>query len=277
MSSFGIGVLIVGVGTSLPELATSIAAALEGATEIVIANVVGSNITNILLIIGLLAASAGPLGIDKKLIKTELPVFFISTVLFIAVIFDGRIDRFEGILLIATFCAYIWHLYTESKKAHKDLVKVSLKENSGIKTFLLVACSLAGVLLGAHFTVEMTVNIATTFHVPIGLISIVAIAIGTSLPELFVTFHAYKMGKTDLAIGSIYGSNAFNILLVIGIPALITPLIAEPLIMKLGLPILIGASLLFFANGFFGRIRRWEGVMMLLFFIFFLVKLTDYL
>jgi cation:H+ antiporter len=274
MSSFAIGVLIVGLGTSLPELASSIAAALTDTTEIVIANVVGSNITNILLIVGLLAAAGGRIVINKDLIKGELPIFFIATAHFIAVIFDGHVDRLEALLLLGTFCAYLWYLFVESKvhrELHADKKKRPFLEPKSIAYILI---GMAGVLVGAHFTVSMTVNIATALSVPVGLISIAALAIGTSLPELFVALHAYRMGETDIAIGNIFGSNAFNILVVIGIPALITPLVAGDIIMDIGIPVLIAASAIFFVNGLSRQIMRWEGMMMLLFFAFFILKLA---
>lgn len=274
MSSFAIGVLIVGLGTSLPELASSIAAALSDTTEIVIANVVGSNITNILLIVGLLATVGGRIVINKDLIKSELPIFFIATAHFIAVIFDGYVDRLEALLLLGTFCAYLWYLFIESKvhrELHTDKKKRPFLEPKSIAYILI---GMAGVLVGAHFTVSMTVNIATALSVPVGLISIAALAIGTSLPELFVSLHAFRIGETDIAIGNIFGSNAFNILVVIGIPALITPLVAGEIIMNVGIPILIAASAIFFVNGLSRQIMRWEGMMMLLFFAFFLLKLA---
>lgn len=274
MSPFAVGVLIVGLGTSLPELASSIAAALNATTEIVIANVVGSNITNILLIVGLLAALGGRVVINKDLVKSELPIFFIATAHFIAVIFDGHVDRLEALLLLGTFCAYLWYLFIESK-VHKVLqLRAKKRPFLEPKSIAFVLIGIIGVLVGAHYAVEMTVNIATAFSVPVGLITIAALAIGTSLPELFVTLHAYRTGDTDIAIGNIFGSNAFNILVVIGIPALITPLVAGEIIMSVGLPVLIAASAIFFVNGLSKQIMRWEGMMMLLFFAFFLLKLA---
>jgi len=112
--------------------------------------------------------------------------------------------------------------------------------------------------------------------VPIGLVSIAAIAIGTSLPELFVSLQAIKNKETDLAIGNIFGSNAFNILLVVGVPGLIAPLQADAVVMELGLLILVAASLILFVSGLARQIQKWEGVMMLLFFAFFLIKLIDF-
>jgi cation:H+ antiporter len=122
----------------------------------------------------------------------------------------------------------------------------------------------------------MAVNIATGLSVPIGLVSIAAIAIGTSLPELFVSLQAIRNNETDLAIGNIFGSNAFNILMVVGVPGLLTPLVADVVVMELGLMVLLAASLILFVTGLARQIQKWEGVMMLLFFAFFLVKLIEF-
>lgn len=277
MSSFAIGVLIVGLGTSLPELASSLAAVFAGTTEIVIANAVGSNITNILLIVGLLAALGGPVMINKNLLKTELPIFFISTVHFIASVYDGVIDRIEALLLMGTLCVYVWYLFSSGNEAKKEMEVRNGSDNKiTLKSVGLVVGGIAAVLIGAKFTVDMAVDIATGFSVPIGLVSIGAIAIGTSLPELFVSLRALKTNEIDLAIGNIFGSNAFNILLVVGLPGLIAPLYADVVVMSLGIGVLVAASLILFINGLARQIHRWEGVAMLLFFAFFMVKLIAF-
>lgn len=279
MSRFAIGVLIVGFGTSLPELASSIAAVLDGATEIVVANVVGSNITNILLVVGVLATFGGRIVIKRDLIKTELPIFFIATVHFLAVLWDGTVDRIEALLLLGTFLCYLWYLFVEAEGEDRvDLIH----ENGGrprleAKSVAFIVLGITAVLIGAHYTIEMVVNIATVANVPLGLVSIFAIAIGTSLPELFVSLQAIKSGEIELAIGNIFGSNSFNILVVTGIPALMSPLVADAVVMKLGIQVLLAASLIFFVNGLARQIMRWEGMMMLIFFAFFMVKLSAFL
>jgi len=280
MSKFAIGVLIVGFGTSLPELASSIAAALRGSGEIVIANVVGSNITNILLIVGILVTFGGRIIIKRDLIKTELPVFFIATAHFLAVIYDGYVDRIEAILLLGTFLAYVYYLMYEAKNEDKvDLVhnKRTARPRLEAKSIAYIVLGIVAVLVGAHYTVDMVVNIASMLLVPLGLVSIFAIAIGTSLPELFVSLQALKSGDTELAIGNIFGSSSFNILVVIGIPALITPLVADEVVMQLGIGILAAASAIFFVSGLARQIMRWEGMMLLLFFAFFVVKLFAFI
>jgi cation:H+ antiporter len=276
MSSFAIGVLIVGLGTSLPELASSLAAVLAGSTEIVIANAVGSNITNILLIVGVLAMLGGPVVINKNLLKTELPIFSIATIHFIASVYDGVIDQIEALLLFGTLIAYMWYLFSPSNDAKEEMEVVPARSTISMKDIVFVVLGISAVLLGAHYTVQMAVNIASGLAIPLGLVSIGAIAIGTSLPELFVSLRAIKNKEVDLAIGNIFGSNAFNILLVVGIPGLIAPLVAGEVVMELGLVVLLAASLILFVNGLARQVQKWEGVMMILFFIFFMVKLVQF-
>ena len=276
MSSFAIGVLIVGLGTSVPELASSLAAVMAGTTEIVIANVVGSNITNILLIVGILAALGGPILISKNLLQTELPIFFIATVHLLASVYDGVIDRVESVLLVGTLTAYIWYLLSSSKEVGDAELDPADRQKVQLTSIVFIVLGLTAVLVGAHYTVLMAVNIATGLSVPIGLVSIAAIAIGTSLPELFVSLQAIRNNEADLAIGNIFGSNAFNILMVVGVPGLFMPLVADVVVMDLGILILLAASLILFVTGLARQIQKWEGVMMLLFFAFFLVKLIEF-
>lgn len=280
MSSFATGVIIAGFGTSFPELASSVAAVLQGKTEIVVANAVGSNITNILLVVGLVIFVAGRVVIKKDLIKSELPIFFIATVHFVAVLWDGTVDRIESLLLVGTFVAYIWYLFNEAENVdHVDLAEEKRRNRPRLEAKYLayVLFGLFGVVVGAHFSVEMVINIAGQFAVPVGLVSITAIALGTSLPELFVAYKAARDGHGEFAIGSIYGSNAFNILMVVGIPGLFTVLEAGEVVTELGLGIMLAASAIFFVNGLSRQIMRWEGMMMLLFFGFFLVKLVEFI
>jgi len=278
MTRFAIGVLIVGFGTSLPELASSLAAVLEGSTEIVVANVVGSNITNILLIVGVLTVIGGRIIVKRDLIKTELPIFFISTVHFTMVIIDGHVDRLEALLLLGTFAAYMWYLFNEAEGEDSvELASEKKRPELNMKTLALIVFGLAAVLVGAHYTVDMVINIATLMSVPIGVISIAAIAIGTSLPELFVSLQAIRTGEQEMAIGNIFGSNAFNVLVVVGLPALAAPLVVDDVVMGLGLQVFLAASAILFVCGLSRQVMRWEGMMMLLFFVFFMVKLLSYI
>jgi cation:H+ antiporter len=276
MSPFVVGVVIVGFGTSLPELASSIAGVLAGSPEIVIANVVGSNITNILLIIGLTATLGGTIVIKRDLLQTELPIFLIATIHFVAAIYDGVLDRVEAALLVGTFLAYLWYLYADSV-ANRNELGNGRPNIPLLKPILFVLGGTAAVLAGAHFTVLNAVALATNFSIPIGLVSIVAIAVGTSLPELFVSLKAMRAGESDLAIGNIFGSNAFNMLFVAGIPGLFAALPADAVVMEVGLGVLLAASIILFVNGLAKKVMGWEGAMLLLFYGFFMVKLAAFI
>lgn len=277
MSPFVIGVFIVGIGTSLPELASSVAGVLNGATEIVVANAVGSNITNILLIVGILATVGGRIVIRQNLLNTELPLFFIATTHFVLSVMDGVVDRIEALLLVGTFGAYLWYLFDHAEEeGDADIMLEGERPALEAKSILYIVGGIAAVLSGAHFTVQSAVTLATMLSVPLGLVSIAAIAIGTSLPELFVSLRSLKSGDAELAIGNIFGSNTFNLLMVVGVSGLVAPLGVDIVVMKLGLWIMLAASGILFVNGLSRRVTRAEGVMMLLFFGFFLVKLTAF-
>ncbi len=278
MSSFVVGVLIVGMCTSLPELASSIAGALAGQTTLVVANVVGSNITNILLIVGVLALFSTRIIINQELIKTELPIFCIATALFVMTILDGTVDRLESLLLLVTFGAYIWYLLVEAKNGEDSVEDKALREKFQWLSVLYIVFGIIALIVGAKFTVDMAVNIATALAVPIGLVSITAVAIGTSLPELFVSIQAIRTKQVDLAIGNIFGSNVFNALVVTGIPGiLVGTLIVDEVVLELGLATMVVASIILFVSGLAKQIMRWEGLMMLVFFIFFMLKLSVFI
>ncbi len=279
MSAFAIGVLIVGFGTSFPELASSVAAVLQNSPELVVANAVGSNITNILLVVGVIVFMGGKIIIKRDLIKTELPIFFIASAHFILMIQDGVVDRVEALLLVGTFAAYIWYLLAEAEEEDRvEIVEEFQKDPQlSLNAVVFLILGLLAVVVGAHYSIQMVVNIGTLLKVPVELISIFAIALGTSLPELFVAIKSVRAGHGEMAIGSIFGSNAFNILMVVGLPGLYVALPATEVVLSVGLPIFIAASVIFFVNGLAKQIMRWEGMMLLLFFAFFLVKLTDFL
>lgn len=290
MSAFAVGVLIVGMGTSLPELTSSLAAVWSGVPDLVIANAVGSNITNILLIVGIMAFFGGRVLIKQDLLKTELPIFLISTVHFAASVYDGVVDRVEAVLLLATFGAYLWYIIYESKNdangdgvsdndslGATEEVQTEAVTPSLMRPIILSVIGLIALVVGAKYTVDMAVNIATALSVPVAFISITAIAIGTSLPELMVTIQAIRTKQMEMGIGNIFGSNAFNMLVVVGLPSLLVPQTADAIVMELGLGIMLVASAILFVNGLSRRIMRWEGLAMLILFVFFMVKLVELL
>lgn len=293
ISPFIIGMTIVALGTSFPELASSIVATLKGATEIVVANALGSNIANILLIVGLSAVVARRLIVKRSLIDLDSPLLITTTVLFIFIMWDREIVFWEGILLILAFIVYF--LYTISPKKEKESLTPEIVEvlpsrierrrekiaketkkapkKLAPKIFLFLILGMAGLVVGANYTIESVLKLSEILKISTSFIAITAIAIGTSLPELVVSVRAALKKKYEIALGNIFGSNVFNILLVTGIPALIKPLAVDELSFRIGLPFLIVATLLFVISGISRRIHLWEGVMYLLIYILFIVKL----
>jgi cation:H+ antiporter len=279
LSPFVIGVLLVGIGTSLPEFASSIAALLTGNFEIIAANAIGSNITNILLIVGILAVMAKKLVIKQDLLASELSLFVVSTSLFIGVAFDGVITILESGLLAIAFIIYLLYiLFGNSEDApatakYKSEMETGKVTRGTIITFVL---GLIGILLGARFLIEAVVSISDILDIGTGIISITVVALGTSLPELFVSLSALRKGNTEVAIGNIFGSNAFNILFAVGIPGLFGHLVLDPQTLHIGIPILAVASFIFVITGIAHRIYRWEGLMFLVYYAFFIIKVIGF-
>ncbi len=282
MPAFVIGVLIVGVGTSLPELTSSIVAVLRGVPEVVAAGAVGSNIANILLVGGIVALIGNRIRIDKDLLDAELPFFVLSTALFMGVAWDGKVGLIEALLLTATYAVYLFYLF--SAKNGMDVVVAEKRaeiraERKAMKFFppgsvvFFAVLGLAGLLGGAKFVVEALIGLAEALKVPPGVLSISALALGTSLPELSVSVRALKKNNFEVALGNIFGSNAFNILLAVGLPALLGGIALDEATLRIGLPILGVASLVLLVIGMARRLYRWEGIMFLILYAFFLLKL----
>ena len=292
ISPFIIGVTIVAIGTSFPELASSIAAVFKGATEIVAANALGSNIANILLIVGLSAVVARRLIVRRSLIDLDAPLLGVATFLFVFVMWDKKIVLGEGILLIFGFLIYL--LYTifqrreeeetpelvevlpsriERRKREAKIEPSPKPEKLNFKVFLFLILGVIGLAIGANYIIESVLKLSELLKISTSLIAITAIAVGTSLPELVVSVQAALKKKYEIALGNIFGSNVFNILIVVGVPALIRPLIVDELTFGIGLPFLIVATLLFVISGISRRIHIWEGAMYLLLYILFIVKL----
>lgn len=282
ISPFIIGVTIVAIGTSLPELASSLVAALRGQTEVVAANAVGSSIANILLIVGLSAIFARTLIVKRNLIDLDAPLLITSGALFLFVVWDKQIVFGEGILLMVGFVVYL--LYTLLHKHDEDELPDNLpmkvqqrekekREKIGFKTILYLILGVIGLVVGANYAIVSMTKIAELMNISSSLIAITALAVGTSLPELVVSIKAALGKKYEIALGNVFGSNIFNILLVAGLPALFRTLAVDDLTFIIGLPVLAIATLLFVISGISRKIHMWEGAMYLLIYILFIIKL----
>lgn len=218
-----IGLTIVAMGTSLPEASVSITAALKHSADISIGNVVGSNILNILLILGI-TAMVTPVMVQKSTVKVEIPYMMGVTVLLLAIGgMDNTVSALDGMVLWIFFLIYLGYLFRMAK-AGKEEPKEEKKQISMWKLFLYTVGGMAIIIIGSNFTVDAATILAQKLGISERLIGLTIVAFGTSLPELVTSVTAAKKGNADIAIGNIVGSNIFNILFILGSAALITPI-----------------------------------------------------
>lgn len=277
LSPFIVGVTIVSIGTSLPELASSISAVLRGATEIVAGNVVGSNIANILLVVGLAAvlSKKGRLQVTRNLINLDLPLLAGgSVILMLMFLWDGRVTFWEGLIALAGYLVYLHYTLKHKERKEKEEEKAK-KEKLNLKIILGLVFGAIFIYYGANYAIESVVKISEILNIGTAVIALTAVAIGTSLPEIFVSISAARKGNDALALGNIFGSNLFNGFVVLGIPALITTLDVSPIILSVGIPFFIAATLLYVISGITRKIYKWEGAMYLLIYILFIAKLFN--
>jgi cation:H+ antiporter len=273
---FVLGVTIVALGTSLPELISSIFAVLRNSSEIVIGNVVGSNITNIFLIVGITAVAARKLKVAYELIHIDLPLLM-GTALFLTItVWDGRFTVFEALLCLLILVIYIIHILKTGPAVDRREMnrhrtgKKSVKNRIGFRTFVLLAVSAVFIYLGGRYTIESVIILSQIIGVGKEILAASAVAFGTSLPELVVSITAARKGRPEIAVGNVLGSNVFNALAVMAIPGLIRPLTIPPLIITFAVPMMVIASLLFFFMAQDKEITQWEGWLLLVFYAFFI-------
>ncbi|MBE7018830.1 MAG: calcium/sodium antiporter [Ruminococcaceae bacterium] len=215
-----IGLTIVAMGTSAPEAAVSISAALGGNADITIGNIVGSNILNVLIILGL-SAVITPLVVAKSTVRVDIPVVLLASLLLFMGL-DGSLNRWEGLVLLAVFIAYMVYLFVTTLKQKNDQQK-EIKEISIWKALIFTVVGLGLIVWGSNVTVDAATALATMWGMSPRFIGLTIVALGTSLPELFTSVMAARKGNADIAIGNIVGSNIFNILFVVSISSLIIP------------------------------------------------------
>lgn len=272
ISEFVIGLTIVGIGTSSPEMVVSFMSSLQGKADMAIGNIVGSNIFNTLMILGITALVA-PIAITKNNIKRDIPLNIVVTVLLIILGMNftlfgkgqDQISRLDGALLLAVFACYLW---TSFKSDQGD----ASKEGEGIKEYktglsvIMIAAGLAGLIFGGRLFVNSATELAKMFGVSDKFIAITVMAAGTSMPELATCVVAALKGRGQLALGNVLGSNISNILLILGGASLIAPLSFNGMTpVDLGL-VLISAIIIFASAFMFKKreIDRYEGVIFLL-------------
>lgn len=221
ISQLVIGLTIVAMGTSAPEAAVSITAAIKGNADITIGNIVGSNILNVLIILGM-AAVITPLAVSKSTVVCEIPFLVIITMLLLFQGTSGKVEFWDGVLLLFVFGIYLGYLFFMAKRGEKkDTVLVTKREPW--RYVLGAAVGLVLIVAGSGIAVDAASAIARVFGMSERFIGLTIVALGTSLPELFTSVSAARKENADIAIGNIVGSNIFNILFVVGVSALLVP------------------------------------------------------
>lgn len=299
ISPFIIGVTIVAIGTSLPELTTGIIAVLKQNSEINVATLVGSNIANILLIIGLACVLGGMLILKRSLIDLDLPLLASITALFIFCASDKKITSAEALILILAYFIYLTYTIVqrrEKEEEEKGLVRFLRRaytfilgkkeevrkaevievfppeEKEKLRPLVFFSLVLGGAMLyfGANFTVDSLIKIASMLGVSASLIAILALAIGTSLPELAVTIRTAFQKKYEISIGNIIGSNIFRLSAAMGITGIVGTLHFNESTFRLGIPFLGAVTLLFIISGISKRFHVWDGAIYLVIYVLFI-------
>lgn len=289
VSPFIIGVTIVAFGTSLPELASSIvavymeykmkaAAMLDPSmnlfldpemspSSIVVGNVVGSNITNILLVLGLTVVIGKEIKLDFNVMEVDMPLLLGSAFLLWFVLSDGSLSIVEAFILLAALAIFLLNSVLAQKKDQK-------KERDKIlwKDILMLIVGGVFVYLGATFTISSIENLSEMINIPPSIIAVTGVALGTSLPEVAVSITAARKGSAGMAVGNVLGSNIFNTYAVMAIPRFISDLYIPKTMQEFHIPFMIAVSIIFAMVCLSGKITRWEGSMLVLLYVYFVYE-----
>lgn len=274
ISELVIGLTIVAFGTSAPELVVNILSALRGSTELAVGNIVGSNIANILLILGI-ASIIYPLSVKKATVWKEIPLMLVAAIAMVFLANDYLIDgasasattRIDGLILLLFFAIFLFYTYGVSRTTggmdNPDIVRRSLPKAS-----VMIVLGLGGLILGGYWIVESAVSVATTLGISQAVIGLTIVAVGTSLPELATSVMAAWRRNVDIAIGNVVGSNIFNVLFILSTTSIIRPL---PLSKgaNVDFAVMLAASIALFLTMFVGKrhkLERWQGTLFLVFY-----------
>lgn len=255
-----IGLTIVAAGTSAPELFVSLVSALNGTPDMAVGNVVGSNTMNAMLIVGA-AAVVAPMTISPSTVKKDIPFSIVASVLLILIAYDALLGRVDGIILLLGFAAFMTYTLTQAKSGGNEAVK----ETSPVwKNIVYVLGGLVGLVVGSNMFVDSASDVAYALGISEGVVGLTIVAGGTSLPELATSVVAARKGQSAIAIGNVIGSNVFNILLILGLTATISPLEIEGITTIDMAVMLLSVVLVWLFSRTRYTVERWEGVLLLL-------------
>ncbi len=274
---FIIGVTIIAFGTSLPELATSVAAVLGGNSEIVVGNVVGSNVTNIALVLGLVAVYANRIELSYNIWHIDMPFLWGSAFILWFVLYDFQVSGYEVVVLLVGIVIFL--IYSLKEDEDKGIPEEKQEEEEKIKTtwktYTMLVIGAALVWVSADYTIYAIQELSEMAGINPEIIALSAVAFGTSLPEVIVSLNAAKKGKTGMAVGNVLGSNIFNTYIVMGIPAMFGKLKIPEQVFDFYLPLMIVMTILFGIMANNKKITRWEGAVLLLFYLLYMGSIVQ--
>lgn len=270
---FVIGVFIVGIGTSLPELVSGVLSVTKGASEIVSGNIIGANISNILLVTGLaVALYRKPISLTSTYIYIDLHFLLGSFFTFCMIAYDGVITFGEAFVGIVIFGIYSVYLIKGGTKNEDEEVETETK--FPFKAFSLLLLSVVGIYFGADYTVQSISDIAASLSIPKSIIALTVLSLGTTLPELAVNISAIKQGKAEMAIGNVLGSCVFNTLVIPAVTSAVGVVIVPAVLLSFSLPVMVACGLFFYLLTQDKRISVWEGSMLVMVYVLFVVKIA---
>jgi cation:H+ antiporter len=280
LSPFAVGVVIVSVGTSLPELIASIVAVSKEVSEVVSGNVIGASISNLFFVLALSAIFARKrIELGDQYILIDLNYLLGATFLLALMMLDGKITFIEGMLGLSAYIAYTLYLLRESNSEQDILLNESVKNTakSGkvqLKDAAMLVISGVFIYLGANYTIEALEHIADALQISKAIISVTVLSIGTTLPEAVISATAARQGKGEIAVGNILGSCIFNSLAITGVASMVGVVIVPPEILRFPLPVYGVGALLFYLLTLDKKISRWEGILFLIIYVLFILKVA---
>jgi len=269
-----IGLTVVALGTSMPEFVVSLTGAITGSDGVSVGNIVGSNMANILLVLGI-TGFIGPIKAEKRTIKLDMPVLLLITLLFIFFCYDGLLTGYESIMLLFVFMIYMLYIIKNSREISGEKKEASdPKSNKLTKNIMLSLVGIIGLVLGGKYTVQGGVEMGQLLGISDYVIGLTVIALGTSLPELFTSVVAALKHEHEISIGNIIGSNMFNTAFVLGIVPIISPLKISEKIIGFDNWLMLGVTILLGICTYSGkRLSRGESALFLLIYALFILNI----
>lgn len=274
ISQIVIGLTIVAIGTSMPEFFVSIVSAIKGTPDLAVGNIVGSNIFNVLLIVGV-AATVAPIAIQRATVRRDIPIAIVASIMLTFMMLDDNISRIDALILFAAFIAFIWITLRNSKNDANEKDASTEKVIPTWKSVLFIIFGLMGLVLGSNIFVDNASSLAHGWGISDAVIGLTIVAGGTSLPELATSAVAARKGDSGIAIGNVLGSNVFNILMILGLTGIISPMHIQN-ITYIDMAAMVISMVLFWLFSFTKlRVERWEGCVLIACFLGYITWLVS--